>query len=324
MGALSGTTSRVNTFYKMLWTNIQRVIRAGFVNFWRSGFVSLTSVVVMVTTLLVIGSLLFVGTLLSATLEQIKSKVDINVYFTLTADEGAILVLKKDLEQLPEVAEVEYVDRDEALARFKERHKTDQTTLQALEEIGDNPLGGYLNIRAKNTSQYAGIVTFLDGLPATSESGSSIIERVNYNQNKIAIDKLTQIIESSEKFGFAVTILFVIMSVMITFNTIRLAIFVSREEIAIMRLVGASNMYIRGPFVVVGMMYGLVSGILAILIFYPVSYWLGPITANFFTGINIFHYYLSNFGEIFLVLIGSGMLLGAISSYLAVRRYLKV
>ncbi|MEX0931865.1 MAG: permease-like cell division protein FtsX [Candidatus Paceibacterota bacterium] len=308
----------------MFWTNVQRVVRAGFVNFWRSGFVSLSSVVVMVTTLLVIGSLLFVGTLLSSTLSQIESKVDINVYFNIDADEGSILVLKQNLENLPEVSQIEYVDRDEALAKFKERHKDDITTLQALEEIGDNPLGGYLNITARQTSQYEGIVSFLDSEVPTDEEGNSIIQNINYNQNRVAIDRLTQIIESAERFGIAVTVLFVVMSVMITFNTIRLAIFVSKEEISIMRLVGASNMYIRGPFVVVGMMYGLASGIIAILIFYPVTYWLGPITQNFFTGINIFHYYLNNFGSIFLVLVGSGVLLGAISSYLAVRRYLKV
>ncbi|PIS04043.1 hypothetical protein COT83_02755, partial [Candidatus Peregrinibacteria bacterium CG10_big_fil_rev_8_21_14_0_10_44_7] len=138
----------------MFWTNTQRIFKSGFVNFWRSGFISLASSLVMVTTLMVIGSLLFLGTLFDSTLTQIKNKVDINVYFVTDAQEEDILALKRSLEALPEVASIDYESREDVLAAFRERHADDQTMLQALDEIGDNPLRAVLNIRAKTPSQY--------------------------------------------------------------------------------------------------------------------------------------------------------------------------
>ena len=307
----------------MIWTKIKRVCKAGFVNFWRNGFVSLSSVLVMTVTLFVVGTTIFSSALLQGSLTQIKDKVDINVYFTTTAPETDILALQKTLETLPEVAEVTYTSREQALADFKTRHADDQLTLQALDELSENPLGAVLNIKAKNPSEYAGIATFLKGKLALTD-GSSGIDKVNYYQNKEAIDKLTRLIDGSEKIGLAIAIALCLISIIIAFNTIRLIIYISREEISVMKLVGASNKYVRGPFVVSGILYGFASGMLTLVIFFPLTRWLGSATANFFSGINIYTYYLAHFGQFFLILVGVGVVLGAISSALAVTRYLKV
>ena len=308
----------------MWWIDTKRIIKAGFVGFWRNGFVSLASVLVMTVTLFVIGSIIFLNAILGASLEQIRDKVDINVYFVTEAPEEDILVLKRDLEALPEVALVEYVTREEALAKFRERHEGDQLTLQALDELGDNPLGASLSIKAKDTSQYEGIAAFLEGDTSTlSNSDVRIIDTVNYFQNRVAIERLSKVISSSEQFGFLMSLVLAVASIIIVFNTIRLAIYTARDEISVMRLVGASNAYIRGPFVFEGIMYGLIAGIVTLLIFYPITLWLGPATETFFGDINIFSYYTSHFGELLFVLVGSGIILGAFSSYLAVRKYLK-
>ncbi len=308
----------------MFWTKIKRVFRAGFTSFWRNGFVSLASILVMVVTLFVIGSLIFTSATLSSTLQQIQNKVDVNVYFTTGATESQILALKKTLEALPEVAHIDYISRDQALANFKDKHQTDQLTLQALDELGDNPLGAVLNIKAKDPSQYEGIATFLQGKSGLADDGTSIIDKVNYYQNKVAIDRLTHIIQAGQKVGFTLTIILVILSVLITFNTVRLAIYTAREEISVMRLVGASNKYIRGPFVVTGIFYGIISAVITLAIFSPLTYWLGPKTQNFFTGINVFEYYKQNFGQIFLIIVSSGVFIGAVSSFWATRKYLKI
>ncbi len=308
----------------MLWTNTKRVIRAGFVNFWRNGFVSIASILVMVITLLFLGSVIFTGVLLKTTLQQVQDKVDINVYFVTNAQENDILSIKKSLEGLPEVATVTYTTREQALAEFKARHENDQFTMQALDELNDNPLGAVLNVKAKQPSQYAGIADFLQQKSISQRDGLPIIDKINYQQNKIAIDKLTKIISVGQRLGFIIVLILVAMSIMITFNTIRLTIYISRDEIAVMRLVGASSKFVRGPFVIVGIMYGAFSAILAMLIFYPAAYYLGRYTKDFFETINIYSYYIQNFGQIFLLLLGAGVVIGAISSYLAVRRYLIV
>ncbi len=299
-------------------------MKSGFVNFWRNGYVSLASILVMVVTLFIVGSLMFTGAVLTSSLDQIRSKVDVNVYFVTTAQETDILSLKRSIESLPEVALVEYVSREQALENFRERHENDALTLQALDELGTNPSGAVLNIKAKDPSNYESIATFLDSSAALSESGRPIIDKVNYYQNKAAIDKLNSILASAQSLGFALSLVFAVISVLIIFNTVSLAIYNSREEIGVMRLVGAGNHYIRGPFIVEGAMYGLISALIVLVLFYPLTYWLGPTTENFFSGLNLFKYYLDNFPQVFSVILGSGIVLGMISSFLAVRKHLKV
>ncbi|MDO8594269.1 MAG: permease-like cell division protein FtsX [bacterium] len=314
----------------MLWISIKRVIKGGVVNFYRNVFVSLASVLIMTVTLFVVGSVLFLSAMLNASLEDIKSKVDVNVYFQTGAAEEDVLALAAALRNLPEVKEVDYISRQQALLNFKLRHKDDELTLQALQELPDNPLGAVLNVRAKEPSQYAGIAAFLKSdLPAQagnalSKDRKSIIDEVNYYDNKAAIDKLTRLIDSADRLGSLLAVVLIAVSIIIAFNTIRLAIFISREEIGVMRLVGASNTYIRGPFVVSGVLYGIISSLLTLALFYPLTYYLGDSTENFFSGLNLFRYYLAHFGEFFLIIAGSGIVLGAVSSFLAVRRYLNV
>lgn len=309
----------------MIWIKLKRIVRSGFYSFWRNGFVSLSSILVMMVTLFVIGSTIFSGAILGSTLNQIKDKVDVNVYFVTTASEEEILAMKESIEKLPEVAPpVVYISKEQVLADFKKRHENDEFTLQALDELGENPLGATLNIKAKDPSQYESIVKFLDNESTLSSGGTSIIDKVNYYQNKDAIDRLTSIINSANRLGVILTIFLIIISTLITFNTLRLVIYMSRDEIAVMRLVGASTNYIRGPFFVAGAIYGFISAILTLILFYPITIWLGNTTENFFVGLNVFHYYTANFGEIFLVIVASGVAIGSISSFLAVRKYLKV
>ncbi|MEK7581929.1 MAG: permease-like cell division protein FtsX [Patescibacteria group bacterium] len=306
----------------MLVTAFKRILRSGFVSFYRNSVVSVAAILVVTITLFVIGSLIMSRAVLEYSLNQLKDKVDVNVYFNLSAPEDKIIALKESLESLPEVSSVVYVSKSEALERFKKRHESDYLTLQAIEELGSNPLGDALNIKAKETSQYESIAKFLGGESAIVKDNKSIIDKVNYYQNKSVIDKLNNIIVSGQKLGVAVTLVLIIISIIITFNTIRLIIFISRDEISVMRLVGASNIYIRGPFMVGGILYGLVSSIIAMGIFYPVTLWLGRNATNFLGGLNLFQYYTENFFQIFLIMLVSGSILGVISAYLAVHKYL--
>lgn len=308
----------------MFWIATKRILNAGFVNFWRNGFVSLASVLIMVVTLFTLGAVVFSGAILDASLGQLRAKVDVNVYFMTNAPESDILALKSSLEKLPEVSAVEYVSREQALADFKEKHGDDQTIINALAELEDNPLGAVFNVKARETSQYESIAAYLASDAALGSGNQVIIEKVNYANNKPIIEKLSQIVDSSERLGFVLSLVLILLSIIITFNTVRLAIYTAREEISVMRLVGASSAYVRGPFVVEGIMYGIAAGILVMALYYPLTWWMGPFTERFFGAINIFDYYVSNFGQMFLLLMAAGIGLGALSSYMAVRRYLKV
>jgi cell division transport system permease protein len=304
--------------------SLKRILKTGFVNFWRNGSVSFSSILIMSITLFVMGSLIFIGVLLNASLTQLESKVDVHVYFVPAAQENDVLQVKSGLEQLPQVASVQYVSKDQAIADFKQAHKNDAVTMQSLQELSKNPLGPRLNIVAKNVSQYGAIADYLQNNNSLTSGSSSIVDNVNYYQNKSAIDRLTQIIAGAERLGIAIILVLAIISIIITYNTIRMAIYISREEVGIMRLVGAGKAYVRGPFVVEGALYGVISAIIVMALFYPVTLWLGGVTANFFLGLSIYSYYIANFGEIFLILLVTGVLLGTVSSFIAIRRHLKV
>ena len=304
-------------------TKLERIFKAGFFNFWRSGYVSLSSVYVMIVTLFVIGGVIFLSAMLNQALSDLKNKVDINVYFLTTAPEEDILTLKTKIEAIPEVSFVEYVSREQSLENFRLQHENDEIILQALEELGDNPLGAVLNIKPKDPSQYESIANFLNEENILSSEGTKIINNINYFQNRGAINKLTLLINSIQRLGFIISMALVLVSIIITFNTVRLAIFISKEEISVMQLVGASKNYVRGPFVVTGIIAGAIASIVTLILFLPVTYGLGDITYNF-AGINIFSYYIANLIQMIFIILGSGILIGAVSSLLAVRKYLKL
>jgi cell division transport system permease protein len=311
----------------MNWVTIKRIFRAGFLDFWRNGFVSLASILVMTVTLFVVGMALFVGVILQSTLSELRDKADVNVYFTQNAPEEQILQLKTSLEALPQVQHVDFISSDEALADFRERHQNDQLTLQALQELGANPLGAVLNVKAKDISQYDSIAQFLEQQQALASGGqASIIDKVNYfdDQHRQALDRLQNITTSAGRLGLIIILIFILVTIAISFNTLRLAIYTSREEIQVMRLVGAGSFYIRAPFMVEGVLYGLIAGVITLVLFYPLTYWLGSSTTSFFGGVNVFTYYVSHFLLFFAIIVGTGVVLGAVASYLAVRRYLKI
>jgi cell division transport system permease protein len=310
----------------MTWVTIKRIFRTGFLDFWRNGFVSFASVLMMVFTLFVIGLALFTGIILETTLAEFRDKADMSIYFTVDASQEKMQELETSVKALPEVASTQFMTREEALAQFRERHQNDQLTLQALEELGGNPLGAVLTVRAKDISQYESIATFLRGREALAPGETSIIDKINYydEQHRNALNRLSEITDSAKWIGLMIIIIFVVTTVAISFNTLRLAIYSSRDEIHVMRLVGAGKGYIRAPFIVEGILYGLIAGTVTLLLFYPLTWWLGRATERFFGGINVFTYYLSHFPFFFLVIVGSGVVLGAVASYLAVRRYLQV
>lgn len=306
-----------------MFTALRRIFRTGFVTFWRNAFVSLSSIYVITITLFVVGVTIFVDQILDQSLQIIEEQVDINVYFVKDAPDEEIEAIKKTLEAMPDVKEVVYTTKEEVLQSYRDNNKNDEIGLQALEELGDNPFGGSLTILAHDIDKYESISAFLNNRK-DRETSVPVIDKVSYDDNSEAITTLQTIKTVVESANFIVKVFLISMTILITFGTIRLVIYTAREEIAIMRLVGASNMFIRGPFMVQGIMYGVISGILALLLLYPLLRKMGPATEEYFDGFNVLTYFLENFSQISLTLIGIGVVLGLLSSILAVARYLKV
>lgn len=297
---------------------LKRIFKYGIIGFWRNGWISVATIFTMVLALFMIGSLIFSSVLFNSTLERIKNKVDISVYFKDETAEKDILVVKEFLSSLPQIRQADYVSRESALEEFRGKHKNNALIIQSLDELGSNPFKASINIKAKDPAYYEAISKFLN-----EGEFSGAIEKINYFQNKAAIERLSKILDVSQKIGLIVSLILAFIAISVTLNTIRLAIYNSREEIKVMRLVGATDNFVRGPFLFEGAFYGLISGLIAIIIFLPITYWLGPKTLAFFGGPNIYDYYLANFLRMFLILTVGGGLLGVISSFIATLRYLK-
>lgn len=310
----------------MIFTDIKRIFKTAFTNFWRNGTINIATTSIMAVTLLLISVLIGVNFLLGVTIDNFKQKIDISVYFYSSAPEEEILKIKDEVAALPEIASVSYVSKDEAWESFKAKYADDVSMTGGIKELDENPLYATMSIKAKNMDDYAGINDFLG-----QQRFSSTISKINFQQNKDTIDKLSEIIKSVQKWGLAIGLLFSIISLFVVFNAIRLAIHNYRHEIKIMRLVGAENWYIQVPFVIEGAIYGVLGSLVSVVILIGLIYLgsnLGFISliANMkiIGDVTLISYLKQNILFIFSIQVFVGVFIGIISSLFALRRYLRV
>ena len=270
--------------------------------------------------MLVTGLFFFQG-IASYLTSQIKDKIDITAYFVDGTPEQDILNVKDEiLKMSPNIRNVEYVSKEDALVSFNEKHKDNAVLSQALQEVGNNPFLPSLNITTKgDSSQYASISNILQ----TSDF-SKLIEKVDFSQKKDTIEKIYSITSNVNMFGLILGIFLIIVAILVVFNTIKLAIENSKDEISTMRIVGASNWFIRGPFVIQGIIYGfiaflicfLLSGIFALLLSSKIGFVL--------PGFSTFAYFLTNWWVFVLIQLGFGIGVGVVSALIVVKKYLEV
>lgn len=302
-----------------MFTTLNRIIKSGLVNFWRNGWLSTATVLIMTIALVTWTSIFLSNVVLTSVLNVLAEKVDVSVYFNLDTKESDILTLKSKLESLNEVASVEYVSTDQALEIFKNRHASDDILLKSIQELSANPLEASLNILAKDSAQYETIASFLN-----QEQFKNIVSKINYTENKIVIDRLNNIIRVLRESGFVTGLILAFIAFLVAFNTVRLAIYSSREEITVMKLVGASNWFVRGPFLVEGVLHGIIASAFSFLVIIPGVGFLGPKLLNFLPEINLVSYIGNNFWSLLFFQTLGGIILGVFSSWVAIRKYLKV
>ncbi len=300
-------------------TTLYRIIKYGVQGFVRNGWQLLPTLSVMTLTSFVFLSLMLFNVLTGNALALLRDKIDISVYFQNTTQESDILNLKQSLESLAEVKSVEYVSQGEALANFQARHQNDPTITQALNVLNDNPLSASLNIKANDPKDYPIIAAYLN-----NDSIKPLIDQVTYNQNQTVIDKLASMVDTAQKGGLALTIVLSIIAVLVTLNTIILTIYSTRDEIGVMRLVGAGNKFIRGPYIVQGMLYGAFAAVASLVIAAPLVYAASPYVSVLMPELDLVAYFIAHLASLFAYQILFGVVLGTVSSVIAVSRYLTI
>lgn len=300
-------------------TTFVRVIKSGWASFWRNKWLSSAAISMVSLAIFGITSLILVNVLINSLIDDLEDKIDVSVYFKLDTTEEDILSVRNELVELAEVKSVEYISTQEALDRFKERHKDNEILMQSLEELNTNPLEASLNIKAKEASQYETIASFFN-----QGNAQDIIDKINYLENKAVIVRLASITKTIRQVGFIILLILAVLAVLVSYNTIRLTIYSSSKEIKIMKLVGASNWFTRGPFVIEGALYGVIAAIIAMLVMYPVLWYLSPRITAYLPGTDLFYFLQVNLIVLLFFQILIGLVLGIVSSLVAIRRYLEV
>lgn len=299
-------------------TSLKRIIIFGWKNFCNNLGPSVATCFILVIVIFFITSLFLLKGVSEHLISSIREKADITIFFKENSLEGDILRAKEELVKIPEVKEVEYISKENALESFVKEHKDEPELMKSL-GLFDNPFLAYLNIKAFEAAQYPALVSFLE-----NSSFSNLIEEVDYPQRKLIIERIFGITEAVKKVGIITSLILAIIAILVAFNTVRLAIYNSREEIKIQRLVGASNWFIRGPFIVQGMISGFFSVVFSFFIILGILYFLGPKIGFFLSGFDLLNYFFINLSTIILIQLATGLGLGVISSYIATRKYLEV
>jgi len=300
-------------------SSLFRIVRYGWQHFWRNKLLSVATLFVMILALIVFQGLIIFSVITKTGIELLKEKIDISVYFKTVTPESEIFKIKQTIEALPEVKTVDYISREKALEIFKEKHKDDRNIMQALEELEENPLSALINIKAKDPKDYSLIANKFD-----NNEWRPLIDKITYRQNQLVIERLSRIVDIGSKLGLILTILLAITAILVTFNTVSLAIYSNREEIGIMRLVGAPNYFITGPYIVEGIIYGVVAAVVSMAIFWPIIYWGSPYLKFFLSELDLRVYFWNNIFKLFGYQLLFGVALGIISSNFAIRKYLKI
>lgn len=309
----------MNIDTKMKFIKLGRTFKEGLANFKRNGWLSFATVSVLAISLYIISITLILGITANMVLRNIQDKINVSVYFNAGTSEEKILEIKNKLVGYQEIASIDFVSKEKALEDFKKLGDKNPSIMQALDEIGENPLLSALVIKAKDPSQYSVITKAI-----SNSNFATDISRIDFEENKAAIERLTTIMKIVEQVGLTLGLVFVFIGIMITFNAIRLTMYAHKQEFEIMRLVGASNVYIQMPFIFEGIFYGIASTLVVIVSLFFTSRLLAPITQGSISGGDLMGFFLGHFFAIFGLLLLAGIVLGTVSGFIAIRRYLKV
>jgi cell division transport system permease protein len=300
--------------------SIYRIIKFSLQDIARNAWLSIVTITILLLALFSINTLVTVRLISDNAVLAIKEKIDISLYLKAETPENEIVALKSKLEQNPRVKTVTYISKAGALDDFRQKYQNNQEVLAALKELGKNPLSPSLIIAPANLEESGLLINELKVLD------SSIIESRDFADNTVILNKIGNITKRVNEVGLFIISIFVLTSLLVVYNAIRVAIYTHRQEIEIMRLVGASNFFVYMPYLFSSFIYALLSVLIIISIFFPLLTLLQPYLEVFFTGynVNVLTYFVDNFIFVFGIQFLAVLFINVVASLIAVRRYARV
>lgn len=305
------------------FVTFSRIISTGVVNFVRNAWLAVAAMAVMVVTLTIVLFSLIANATFANTIQQITDKIDISAFLKDDVTTEQRDELLRAVKALPNVERVTYISKDEVLKKYLTDNATNPELMSAVSQT-DNPLPATIQIKPRDLNRLEEIRTYF----SQPEITALLSDEVSYSgDRKEAIDKISHATNILQRAGVITVLVFAVISVLIIFNTIQMAIFNRRDELTIMRLLGASTWYIRGPFVVESIIYGILSALISVFLirslFIAAHSTLEASSLGLLDIQYSAEYFKAHFWMLLLMQLGVGILIGAVSSVVATRRYLK-
>lgn len=275
---------------------------------------------VMTITLVIFSTLFLLFILTNYSIHTIQNTVDISVYFKIGLAEEQINNIKNEVTADTRVKELSYVSAEQAFADFKNKHSSDPLITQSLNELTENPLPATFHIKTYQLDDYPAIAQKLQG-----DQYKSFVDKVNFDDNRLIIERLGKILKFIITFGLGLVAVFAAIAILVIYNTITLTIYNRKEEVEIMRLVGATNWYIRGPFLMESILYSILSTIITTALFIPVFTRIVPKIIQYVNPqISGYVNNIFNFYYLVLILFVLALTISISSTLFAIRKYLKI
>jgi len=237
----------------MFLVSSYRIIKFAWQSFWRNIWLSIVTITVIILTFVSINFLIVLHIVSNSIIDSVEERINVSIFFKPEIKEAEVLEVNAYLETLSQIDSIEYISAEQALDKFKKMHQDDPSILESLEELDDNPLGATLNVNAMSLEDYPSILEVID-----NSKYKDWIATKNFDDHRDYINRINSISTNIQNIGFAITGLFIFIAILIVINTIRIAIYTHRNEIAVMKLVGATNNFIRSPFIFEAVIDGMI------------------------------------------------------------------
>lgn len=299
--------------------SLLRIVRFALQDVVRNFSLSFMTVLILVLMLLSVNTVFMVDVLTKQAAASVKEQIDVSIYFDHEASEDEIVEIREYVASFPEVVTINYYTADEVLAQFREAHQNNPEILSSLDELGENPLGPTMIVKVREPEYYRKVIDALD-VPEYE----NIIEAKTFADTEKAIDRIHTITTQVERFSLILSGFFAIIAFIIIFNTVRVAIYTQRTEITIKKLVGATNWFIRSPYIITSLFFSITSVIIAYLIMLATANLLDPyIGVVFQTEPFLTAHFKSNILLLGGIQFFAVLLLTIISTMIAMRKYLR-
>ncbi len=298
---------------------VKRVIKNGWRNFIRNPLLTLAASLINSLMIVTIVFLIIFSAFSNHLVKYIQKKLDLSIYFKEDITENQIKSLQAELSSFDFIEKIDYITKEEALEIFKDKNKNNPVIIDALSELGKNPLTASFAIVTKNPEDYEKLAQFLQ-----NSKYRNIIEEITFSKNKEIINRVISATNYGKKLIVGIIIVISLIAAVVVFNTIRIIIFSQKREIEIMRLIGSSKSFIKFPYIVTSTFYGILGIIFGSIIISFLVLSLSSFIDRLTNSFSLKEYIWQNISILFLVSLIFSVGINNLATWIAINKYLKL